>query len=117
MNKVFFAFCILLVCFSTDCFSGEKYNMNSYFDVATGHRYEKVDNISYAEFTQKGQFFKKVPSNLPLLQNNSKVHPIPDNSYILYEKVSNGVSEQKILPENIDHPLGWKAKKVLISLN
>ncbi len=117
MNKIFFTFFILLVCFSTNCFSGEKYNKDSYFDAATGHRYIKIDNTSFAEFTQKGEFFKKVPSNLPLLLNNSKVQPIPENSYILYEKVSNGVSEQKILPKNSDHPLGWKAKRVLLTVN
>jgi len=53
MNKIVFSVCLLLVCTSPYCFSEEKFNNNAYFDLATGHKYVKLDNASFAEFSQK----------------------------------------------------------------
>jgi hypothetical protein len=65
----------------------------------------------------KGEFLKNVPSNLPLLINSSNIYPIPDNSYILYEKAAVSRSDHKIIPNKMDHPNGWKAKKIFVPLN
>jgi len=118
MKKSLFAACLLITtCFSTPCFSGENVKHNAYFDSATGHTYERLDNFTYAEFSKKGKFLKKVPSNLPLLLKSPNVYPVPDNSFVLYEKGSCGKPEQKLLPKNNDHPKGWMAKKILVAIN
>lgn len=118
MEKVLFAICLLITtCFSTQCFSGENINHKSYFDSATGHTYEKLNNFTYAEFSKKGKFLKKVPSTLPLLLKSPNIHPVPENSFILYEKDFCGEPEQKLLPKETDHPKGWMARKVLVAIN
>ncbi len=117
MKKIILVVCFLLICSSTHCFSEDNVNYNVYFDAATGHKYVKLDSFTYAEFSKTGRFLKNVPSNLPLLLSSSKIYPIPKNSYILYEKTFYGVSDHKVLSENTDHPKGWKAKKILVSLN
>ncbi len=118
MKKKLFAVGLLIsTCFSTPCFSGEKVNHHSYFDSATGHTYERLDNFTYAEFSKKGKFLKKVPSNLPLLLKSPSVHSVPVNSFILYEKGFCGKPEQKLLPKNMDHPKGWMAKKIFVAIN
>ncbi len=117
MKKLILAVCFLLIFSPTYCFSGEKFNNNSYFDIATGHKYIKIDSSSFAEFSKKGEFLKNVPSTLPLLLKSQKIQPIPMNSYILYEKAFSGASKQKILPTNYSHPKGWKAKRILVALN
>ena len=116
--KIFlFTICFFLVFCSTHCFSGEKVNYNAYFDMATGHKYVKLDSTTYAEFSKKGEFLKNVPSNLLLLINSSNIYPIPDKSYILYERAAVGTSDHKLIPNEMDHPKGWKAKKICVSLN
>lgn len=77
----------------------------------------KIDNNTYAEYSQKGIFLKNVPSDLPLLIESSNIHPIPNDGYVLYEKASFGEVEYKFLLKKISHPKGWKAKKILVSLN
>ncbi len=117
MKKLLLLICFLFTFSSTLCFGGEKDGHDAYFDAFTGHKYIKVDNNTYAEYSQKGKFLKNVPSDLPLLVKSSNIYPIPNNGYILYEKASCGISEHKSLSKDTDHPKGWKAKKILVSLN
>ena len=117
MKKLLFLTCFLFTFSSTLCFGGENASHDIYFDAFTGHKYIKLDANTYAEYSQRGFFLKKVPSNLPLLGKSSNIHPIPNDGYILYEKGSCGVSEQQFLSMNTGHPKGWKAKKILVTLN
>ena len=116
MKKLLFLTCFLFTFSSTFCFGGEKVGHDTYFDAFTGHKYIKLDCDTYAEYSQKGVFLKKVPFDLPLLVKSSNIYPIPKDGYILYEKASCGVSEHKFLSKKADHPKGWKAKKILVAL-
>ena len=117
MKKLLFLTCFFFTFSATLCFGGENASHDAYFDAFTGHKYIKLDTNTYAEYSQRGLFLKKVPSNLPLLVKSSNIHPIPNDGYILYEKASCGVSEQQFLSKTTDHPKGWTAKKILIALN
>lgn len=88
----------------------------SYFDAATGHRYLKICDNTYAEYTKKGEFFRTVPSDLPRLNETRCIHPITRNCYILYKKRLNGKIQYLSLPGFDAHPEGWKSDKILISL-
>jgi hypothetical protein len=117
MKKLLFLTCFLFTFSSALCFGGENVSHDAYFDSFTGHKYIKLDASTYAEYSQKGVFLKEVPSDLPLLAKRSNIHPIPNDSYILYEKASCGVAKHKFLSKSNDHPKGWKAKKVFVSMN
>ena len=117
MKKAIFLTCFIWVISSSICFAGGKSIHGSYFDSLTGHKYIKLDQSTYAEFSKRGAFLKKVPSNLPLLKKSANIHPITEGSYILYTKSSYGLPDQKILPGTTIHPKGWKADKILVPLN
>ncbi|MCD4722555.1 MAG: hypothetical protein K8S13_22265 [Desulfobacula sp.] len=90
---------------------------NGYFDTLTGHRYIKKDDNTYTEYTKKGKFLKTVASDQPLLNKRRSVYPITRDSYVLYEKFSDGKIIYLSLPGLEAHPKGWKANKILVSLN
>ena len=92
-------------------------NGNGYFDTLTGHRYIKRDDKTYAEYTKKGVFLKTIASDQPLLNKSRNVHLITHDSYILYKKCCAGKTDYLSLPGFEAHPKGWKADKILISLN
>ncbi len=118
MKKISILLSILFV-FSTLSFANELLKSpelyNAYFDSATGHKYVKVDPSRYAQFARNGKFVKNVSHKFSRLNITTKVYPISDNSYILYEKYSQGQFNQKLLPGFSAHPVGWKAKKILFS--
>jgi hypothetical protein len=88
-----------------------------YFDSATGHRYVKTGEDTYAEYSKKGCFLKTVPSDLPLLTKSRNIHPISKDNYIVYQRIQNGKMDCMALPGSQKHPEGWKADKALVSLN
>ncbi len=89
----------------------------SYFDTLTGHRYIKRDDKTYAEYTKKGVFLKTIASDQPLLNRSRNIHLISQDSYILYKKYCDGKTDYLSLPGSEAHPKGWKADKILVSLN
>jgi hypothetical protein len=88
-----------------------------YFDAATGHRYVKTGEDTYAEYSKKGRFLKTVPSDLPLLTKSRNIHPITQDNYIVYQKRQDGKMDCMALPGSQKHPEGWEADKALVSLN
>lgn len=88
-----------------------------YFDCATGHRYHKSGPDAYDEYTRTGRYLKTVPADLPLLTRSRNVHPICDGDYILYQKSRAGKTDYLTLPGCENHPDGWKAEKLMVSLN
>lgn len=87
-----------------------------YFDTRTGHKYIRLLNGTYDEYTKKGRFFKNVNPDLPLLTRNSKVFNISMDSYILYKKPSTHQSPYLYLPGSDNHPDGWMADSLMTSL-
>lgn len=89
-----------------------------YVDLVTMHRYIKNSDGTYDEYTRKGEFFKTVSADLPLLLERNHVVPIKDNCYLLY--VKNRFSKQdkavvlKSAPES--HPEGWLLEKALVDV-
>ncbi len=117
MKKLFFLISFLFAALLTTCFAGDKAHHKVYFDASTGHKYIKIDVNTYAEYSKRGKYLKNVPSDLPLLIHRSNILHITDESYILYEKTSNGSLNQKLIKGHNSHPEGWNAKKLLVSLN
>lgn len=74
------------------------------FDTLTGHRYLKRNDKTYAEYTKKGVFLKTIASDQPLLNKSRNIHLITHDSYILYEKCSNGKINYLSLPGFEAHP-------------
>lgn len=117
MKKIIFTMCFLFAASVSICFGGERAHHDSYFDAYTGHKYIKIDVNTYAEYSKRGEFIKNVSSDLPLLTKSSNIHPITSDSFILYERLSQGSSNQQLLPGQKNHPDGWKATKLFVAIN
>lgn len=86
----------------------------SYFDVATGHRYIKNADATYSEFTKRGKLFRaSVSPYLPLLTTNKYIREISQNCFMIYEKSGHQVLKVQILPASSGHPKGWLAKNAI----
>ncbi len=91
---------------------------DTYFDVATGHRYVKNPDCTYTEYTKKGAFFRSsVPNYLPLLTSNKYIRELRKNCYLLYTRNINQKTETLVLPPDQEHPIGWAIEKMLVSMN
>ncbi len=89
---------------------------SSYYDFRTGHKYFKNSDNTYSEYSKLGKMLRtNVPNNLPLLTSGKSIVDLNGQSYILYEKKSNGAILQKILTAMADHPQGWYPKQVFLS--
>jgi len=86
---------------------------DGYFDSRTGHRYFRNESGSYDEFNKKGEYFKTVPADLPLLVKSLNIHPIISDSYIIYQRKVDGLNLQMVLSADQEHPKNWKAVTVL----
>lgn len=86
-----------------------------YIDVRTGHLYVKRIDGRYDEFTRKGNFFKTVPADLPLLLKGGSVYPVPGKGYLLYSKKRHLPDARfKVLPAKAPHPQGWFLETALV---
>jgi hypothetical protein len=86
----------------------------AYFDVATGHRYIKNSDTTYAEFSKKGKLLRtNVPNTQPHLVNSKYITELTHESYLVYEKNSAEGITQQILPATTRHPEGWRCKEIL----
>lgn len=88
-----------------------------FYDSRTGHKYIKTDENSYSEFSQKGEYIKTVPSDLPLLVHSKGIHPITPDTFILYKKGGCLDKEYTLVSGLKDHPAGCQSVKVLIALD
>lgn len=88
-----------------------------YLDTRTGHKYIRMDENSYAEYSKRGKYLKTVPSNLPVLVNNTGIHPITESTYILYKKGGCGNKEYTLVSGRKNHPEGCQHVKVLVALD
>jgi hypothetical protein len=89
----------------------------AYYDETTKHRYVKINNDTYAEYTRKGCFFKNISSSQPRLAKSRYIHPIDEDSFFLYMKQSTEANQYLTLPFKEPHPIGWRLEKVLVSLD
>lgn len=112
---IFFVLVAAPLCFGNESGYAKVVGM-AYFDTATGHQYKQQDPDTYAEYSRNGKFLKYVPANLPLLTKSRNVHPITDNTYILYENYLAGEKKYLTLPGSESPPEGWKACKMMIPL-
>ncbi len=86
----------------------------SYFDVATGHRYIKNPDSTYKEFTKKGELFRaSLSPDLPLLTSNKYIQEIGQDCFMIYQKSDQRILKMKILPASNQHPKGWLAKTAI----
>lgn len=106
--------------------SGHAYNRttpleatgNAYYDRITGHTYIKKYDGAYAEYNRKGSFFRMVPSTQPHLAGSTYVHPITDDTYLLYTKNTEKGKTYLLLPSGTAHPCeGWALEKALCSMD
>lgn len=85
-----------------------------YFDTATGHRYIKNSETTYAEYSRKGALLKTdVPNSQAHLVSSRRVVEISPDSYLLYEKADLTGTTQQILPSWASHPMKWQSRAVL----
>ncbi len=90
----------------------------SYFDVATGHRYIKNSDATYKEYTKEGDLFRvSVSPDLRLLTTNKYIREIGRNCFMIYEKLDQRILKRQILPASSKHPKGWKAKTAMACLD
>lgn len=86
----------------------------AYFDMATGHRYIKNTNTTYAEYSQRGVLLRiDVPNTQPHLVKSRYITQIDHDSYLVYEKNLTRGTAQQILPASSKHPEGWRCKQVM----
>jgi len=88
-----------------------------YFDEAAKHRYVKINNDTYAEYTRKGCFFKNVSSSQPHLAKSQYIHPINEDNFFLYVKHRTELNKYLTLPCKEPHPIGWGLQEVLVALD
>jgi hypothetical protein len=86
----------------------------AYFDVATGHRYIKNSNTTYAEYSKRGKLLRTdVPSTQPHLAKSNYITELTHESYLVYERyLSEGIVQQVLLASD-KHPEGWRCKEIL----
>ena len=117
MKKHFMLVCFLVLFFSPFCFAETSVKHDIYFDSFTGHKYVKLNAVTYAEYSKKGTFLKNVPAELPVFTEYDHVYPIGTEDYILYEKSNGSSAKQKLLPGKNSHPKGWRAEKLFLAIN
>ena len=110
----------LIIGLSTTVFCHEinKSNVqcNAYFDSATGHKYIKNTETSYAQYSRRGKLLNtSVPCTQPNLTKGEHIQPIEQGCYILYVKNQGTIQKQMILPAGSKHPSGWYSKKLFYS--
>lgn len=89
----------------------------SYFDTATGHRYVKNSETTYAEYSQKGKLLRTdVPNTQPHLCTSHRIVEIHPDLYVVYEKKLADKTLQQVLPVSEKHPEDWCCKKVLMAV-
>ena len=89
---------------------------DAYFDKATGHRYIKNSETTYAEFSKKGKLLREsLPNDQPHLAISKYIKEIQQDSYLIYERNSNQQKESIALPSHEKHPQGWSCTKLLLS--
>jgi hypothetical protein len=86
----------------------------AYFDVATGHRYIKNSNTTYAEYSKRGRLLRTdVPNTQPHLVKSNYITELTHESYLVYERyLSEGIVQQVLLASD-KHPEGWRCKEIL----
>ncbi len=86
----------------------------AYFDVATGHRYIKNSNTTYAEYSKRGKLLRTdVPNTQPHLAKSNYINELTHESYLVYEKyLSEGIVQQVLLASD-KHPEGWRCEEIL----
>lgn len=89
----------------------------AYYDEATKHKYIKLNDKTYLEYTRKGFFFKDVSSSQPHLAKSPYIHPIDEDNFFLYVKQSVEKKKYLTLPYKTPHPAGWCLEKVFVSLD
>ncbi len=114
---------ILLVIFLTPAVTGivlaggnslNQAKADTYFDIATGHKYIKNTDNTYSEYSKRGKLLRSdVPNTLPLRVSGKYIHEVTPNHYLVYEKQSYNDLAQKILPGTSLHPDGWQCKKLM----
>ena len=87
-----------------------------YIDLVTMHRYVKNNDGNYSEYNRRGEFFKTVPADLPLLTSKNHVIPIKNDCYLLYVKQNMLKNYRKKALKRLSesHPEGWFLEKVLV---
>lgn len=113
LTVIITTFLALVLSVNTFAFDGKSTfaTGESYFDVATGHRYIKNPDTTYREYTKKGELFRvAVPPDLPLLTTNKYLREIGQNCFVMYEKLDRNILKKQILPASSRHPKGWRAK-------
>ena len=87
---------------------------DAYFDVATGHRYIKNSNTTYAEYSKKGKLLRTdVPNTQPHLAKSKYITELTNESYLVYEKKLTEGIVQQILPASNKHPEGWRCEEIM----
>lgn len=88
----------------------------AYFDLATGHKYLKNSEHTYAEYSKKGQLLRSdVPDSQTLLTSGKYIIDLDQGHYMVYEKRDAAQTVSQILPALNSPPMGWRCGKILSS--
>ncbi len=99
-------------------FSSQPATAKVYFDTATGHKYIKNQDATYAEYSKKGKLLRaSLPNTMPLLVSGKYVLEVTGEHYLVYEKTQNNDVAQKILPAANGHPQGWQCKQMVSTVH
>ena len=117
LTTIFLALVLAMDTFASD-YNKRQATGESYFDVATGHRYIKNADATYREYTKKGELFRaSVSPYLPLLTTNKNIREIGQSCYLLYKRNKNHKIEIVVLSPDQKHPMGWSIEDMLVSMN
>ncbi|MFH2091982.1 MAG: hypothetical protein ABIJ31_06430 [Pseudomonadota bacterium] len=88
---------------------------NSYFDMATGHKYVKNSDNSYTEYTRKGELFKtNVPNTQPHLSSSHYIVEIVKDSYLVYTQYKGNKLVSQALSSSVQHLGKWQCTGMLL---
>ena len=94
--------------------SGSRVTGETYFDLATGHRYIKNSDSTYTEFSKRGKILRSdVPNSLPLLVSGRHMVELTSDHYLIYERKGAEGLTQRLLPADAPHPNGWTCKRMV----
>ena len=86
----------------------------AYYDMATGHKYTKNSETTYAEFSRKGKLLRDdVLNTQPHLATSKYITEIGQDHFLVYKKQKNGRVVQQILPFSSKHPEGWQCQRIV----
>jgi hypothetical protein len=112
---VCFIMFLLFFWLSSSAIADSIVNGSMYYDLATSNKYIKNSEITYAQYSKKGELLKdNVPNTQYHLNNSKYIVELDSSSYLVYEKNIDGKITEQVLPGYWNHPEGWRCKRIVL---